>query len=186
MFKTSLTTLIAITVATVLPVLAGHFGGAANAEVVDSKVLFRAKAWEVSVVEFDDGSYACAAEVGSKSSSFLIWADTGSNASLQFYNSNWQFEPSTADVTVRIDRRASWTLNDSSLKQNSVFFTLPDEDASYRFLREVMRGNVLNLYSSSGSLIERYSLAGSNASILKLSECVDALKSVDKDSNPFN
>ena len=160
--------------------------GTAWAEVVDSEVLYRRKAWEVSIVQFDDGSYACLAQVGESGKSFAVWADASNNASLQFYDQSWSFDNSTADVVLKIDRRADWALNDADLNQNSVFFTLPDEDSSYRFLREVMRGNVLNLLSSSGNLIQRYSLAGSSASIVKLTECVDLLKGLDNDGNPFN
>ncbi len=164
------------------------FGAAsvANAEIVESEVLFSHKSWEVSIVAFDDGSYACAAEVGSRGSNFLIWADATSNASLQFYNSDWAFEESSADVILKVDGRPNWTLNDASLNESSLYFELADEDASYKFLGEIMRGNVLNLHSSNGTRIERYSLAGSHASILALSDCVDALKSLDDDDNPFN
>ncbi len=160
--------------------------GSAQADVIESEVLFKRKAWEVSVVAFDDGTFACAAEVGTGDSNFLIWADVSENASLQFYNSNWRFENSTADIVLRIDGRPKWTLNEATLSENSVFFDLKDEDASYKFLREIMQGNVLNLFSSGGTRIERYSLAGSHASILALSDCVDALKSLDTDDNPFN
>ena len=169
-----------------MPLVPGKFAGTLSAGVVDSEVLYRRKAWEVSVIEFDDGTYTCVAEVSEGGKSFTIWADRSENAGLQFFDSSWSFDGSTADVVVRIDSRAKWTLNDANLNQNSVFFDLPDEDASYRFLREVMKGNVLNLYSSSGSLIERYSLAGSSASVVKLTECVDLLQRLDTDGNPFN
>lgn len=160
--------------------------GKSMADVIDTEVLFRRKAWEVSLVAFDDGTFSCLAQVGSNSSSFLIWADNDNSASLQFYNTAWEFDNETADVVVQIDGRPKWTLNNSDLNQNSVFFTLNDSDASLRFLREIMRGNILYLRNTSGGLIERYSLAGSNASILKLSDCVDALAAVDGDNNPFN
>lgn len=151
-------------------------GGAALADVISSEVLFRRKAWEVSFVAFDDGTYACIAEVGDNNSSFLIRAYNNDNARLQFYNTSWHFDNETANIALRIDRRAKWTLTNAQLDQNSVFFNLSDEATSLKFLREVMRGNVLNLLTSNGSLIERYSLAGSSASILALSECVDALE----------
>lgn len=166
--------------------LAVGVAGSARADVLDSEVLFRHKHWEVTLIAFDDGTFSCMAQVGSNNSSFLIWADVTNNASLQFYNTAWSFDNEVADVVVRIDSRASWTLNNADLNQNSVFFNLNDGDASYRFLREVMRGNYLNLYSSNGSRIERYSLAGSSASIGALSDCVDVLKSTDGDNNPFN
>ncbi|MDA0223869.1 MAG: hypothetical protein O3A08_09650 [Proteobacteria bacterium] len=116
------------------------------------------------------------AEVGDNNSSFLIWAYNNDNARLQFYNTSWHFDNETANIALRIDRWAKWTLTNAQLNQNSVFFNLSDEATSLKFLREVMRGNVLNLLTSNGSLIERYSLAGSSASILALSECVDALE----------
>ena len=172
--------------AVVILVTSSPWIGRSVADVIDSEVLFRRKAWEVSLVAFDDGTFSCLAQVGSDSSSFLIWADTDDSASLQFYNTAWEFDNEVADIVVRIDRRPKWTLNNADLNQNSVFFTLNDSDASLRFLREIMRGNVLYLLNNSGGLIERYSLAGSNASILKLSDCVDALASVDDDNNPFN
>lgn len=162
------------------------FSGLAGAGIVDSEIVYNRKAWQVRIVAFDDGTFACSAEVGTGNSNFLIWADATNNASLQFYNKSWSFDGGTADVELRIDRRASWTLNDAKLDQSSVFFTLVDEESSYRFLREVMAGNHLSLYSSSGSRIERYSLAGSHASILALSKCVDVLKADDGDGNPFN
>ncbi len=160
--------------------------GMARAGVVDIETVYRRKAWEVSFVAFDDGTFSCMAEVGSSSNRFAIWAYADESARLQFYNTDWEFDDETADVIIKVDRRAEWTLNDADLHGNSVLFDLPDEDSSYRFLREVMRGNVLNLYSSAGSLIERYSLAGSSASIVKLIECGDALNSQDDDDNPFN
>jgi hypothetical protein len=186
MFKTTITAILTAATLLAAPLVPGKLASVAQAEVVDSEVLYRRKAWEVSVLQFDDGTFACLAQVSDGGRSFAIWADTSDDASLQFYDKNWTFDNTTADIIVRIDSRAKWTLNDASLDQNSVFFTLPDEDASYRFLREVMRGNTLNLYNTSGDRIERYSLAGSSASIVKLTECVDLLKKADTDGNPFN
>lgn len=162
------------------------FGTMAFGDVKDIQTLFRHKAWEVAFVTFDDDTYACMAQVGNDSQSFLIWAWADDSARLQFYDTAWQFDNETADIAIRIDRRALWTLTNASLNQNSVFFDLADEKASLKFIREVMRGNVLNLLSNSGNLIERYSLAGSSASISQLSDCVATLRSRGGDKNPFN
>lgn len=180
-----LTALVAGAVLLGAPLAPGRVNGSAAADVTDTEVLFRRKHWEVSLVAFDDGKISCLATVGDSNSSFLIWADVDSNASLQFYNTAWSFNNEVADIVVQIDRRPNWTLNNADLNQNSVFFNLNDSDASYRFLREVMRGNYLYLFSSSGARIQSYSLAGSSASIVALSDCVDALKA-NGDSNPFN
>lgn len=186
MFRSIYLGILGLALGLVAPLAPGHLSGSAQAGVIESEVLFRRKAWEVSLVAFDDGSFACMAEVGSNSSSFLIWAYSSNAANLQFYNTSWSFNNETANIVVKIDRRADWTLNNANLNENSVFFNLNDSDSSFRFLREVMRGNVLNLMTSDRRLIERYSLAGSSASIVKLSECVDLLGNVDSDNNPFN
>jgi hypothetical protein len=186
LFRSFLTALVSGAILITAPLVPGRLSGQVEAGVKDSQVLFRHKHWEVSLIAFDDGTFSCLAQVGGNNSSFLVWADVGSNASLQFYNTAWSFNNEVADIVVRIDSRPSWTLNNADLNQNSVFFNLNDSDASYRFLREVMRGNYLSLFSSSGSRIERYSLAGSSASIVALSDCVDTLKSMDGDNNPFN
>ncbi|MCA8869703.1 MAG: hypothetical protein KDA67_13695 [Rhodobacteraceae bacterium] len=185
-FRMTLIALITVGLIAAMPLLPGKLAPVAHADVRDSEVLFRHKAWEVSLVAFDDGTFACMAQVGNRDSSFLLWAYLNNSTSLQFYNTAWHFDNEVADVVLRVDRRPSWTLNNSNLNQNSVFFNLNDSNASMRLLREVMLGNVLNLYNSSGGLIERYSLAGSKASILRLSDCVTVLGTVDVDNNPFN
>ena len=177
---------VALALLIVAPVFPGISAGQARADVTDSEVLFRRKAWEVSFVSFDDGTYACLAQVGNTTDSFLIWAYSNNEARLQFYSTAWHFDNETADIALRIDRRPLWTLTNAQLNQNSVFFNLTDEKTSLKFLREVMRGNVLNLLTEGGKLIERYSLSGSSASIVALSECVGALDSAGGDANPFD
>ena len=186
LFKRFATLVLGAVLSLSMPLLPGNSIGSVKAGVLESEVLFRRKAWEVSLVAFDDGTFACMAEVGNNNTAFLIWAYSSDRASLQFYNKAWQFNNETADIVVKIDRRADWTLNNAEMNENSVFFTLNDSDTSVRFMREVMLGNVLNLMTSRRQLIERYSLAGSSASIVKLSECVDLLGAADNDSNPFN
>jgi len=168
------------------PILTPMSLGRAAAEIVNSETLYTRKAWRVAAVEFDDGAVFCAAYVGPEHNQFIIWSDAEENVSLEMYNTGWNFEDSNADVVLRIDRRPKWTLPDARLNNSSVTFHLDDSDASLRFLREIMRGNYLKLYSSSGSEIERYTLAGSSASINALIDCVSALASLDGDNNPFN
>lgn len=126
---------------------------------------------------FDDGSFACLAEVDAVSESFSIWIYQDATARLQFYSTAWEFGDSgdTADLVVQIDRRTPWTLNSADLYQNSVLFDLPDSDAGVRFLLEVARGNVLYLRSASGEDVQSYSLAGSRASMDALIECGEVI-----------
>ncbi len=160
--------------------------GQAKAELVDWDVFYKHKAWQVSILKYDDGSIECRAAVGSQNKSFSIWGDGIGNVRIQFYDSSWQFNNENANVVVQIDRRPRWDLTNVLLDDSSVWMDLDSGRPSERFIGEVMRGNVLKLFTSSESLIERYSLAGSSASIRKLSECITWLESQDGDDNPFN
>ena len=63
-FKKTLTTLLACAIIGTAPLLPGKLGGEVRADVIDSEVVYRRKAWEVSLVAFDDGTFACTARVG--------------------------------------------------------------------------------------------------------------------------
>lgn len=157
----------------------------APAAVADtqSKVLFSHKNWEVSVVSYDDGSVFCVAQVYDETDSFAIWANSTDAVQLQFYSEAWDFgEGQTANLQVRIDRRTPWTLTGANLHLQSVLFNIYDSDEGVRFMREVMRGNVLSLFTENGQHVLDYSLAGSSASITALIDCANALN---RPSNPF-
>lgn len=162
-------------------VLAGAAPALAEAT---SELLFSHKAWEVSVVGFDDGSVSCMAQVTDGSRSFSLWSDQSRLVRLQFYDDSWDLgEGDTADLEVQIDRRAPWTLTNAELYLQSVLFDIPDSGDGVSFMNEVMRGNVLYLNDADGNPVESYSLAGSSAAIGALVECVEAPNA---DSNPFN
>ena len=147
-------------------------------------MLYQHKAWMVEGVTFDDGSYACLAEVSETGESFSIWAFPDESVELQFYSEDWDFGDSdTADMEVEIDRRSPWQMTGANLTGHSVLFTLPNNDQSGNFIVEVARGNTLHLRSASGDAVRDYTLAGSSASIKVLVECMN---SISGDSNPFN
>ncbi len=160
------------------------FAGIAGAQ--QSEVLFSHKHWKVEVVGWDDGSLGCVAEVSAPGESFSIWTFPNGAVQLQFYSTAWQFEQgTTADLQVKIDRRAPWNLTNAELYQNSVLFYLPDSKAGVGFINEIARGNRLYLRDADGSDVQNYSLAGSRASIDALIECGDVISSRTP-GNPFN
>lgn len=166
----------------VLAVLLAALAFPAMAET-QSEVVFSAKAWEVRVVGFDDGTFSCLAQVTDSDRSFTLWADASENVQLQFFDSSWDLgQDQTADLKVQIDRRSPWSLNAADLHEQSVFFGMPDSDEGVRFMTEVMEGNAMTLSNDSGEAVATYSLAGSNASIQALIQCVNVLQ---KGSNPF-
>jgi hypothetical protein len=150
-----------------------------------SQTLYSYKHWEVEFVTFDDGSVACLAEVDASTDSFTLWVYPDTSVRLQFYSTSWDFGDTgdTADLVVKIDRRANWTLNDAELYLNSVLFTLPDSNAAVNFLLEVAQGTRLYLSSDNGEQVMNYSLLGSKASMRALIDCGDKISG---DGNPFN
>jgi hypothetical protein len=156
-----------------------------DAAFADStEILYQRKAWIVEGVTFDDGSYACLAEVSDPGDSFSIWTFPDKSIRLQFYSEDWDFgEGDTANLEVEVDRRSPWTLTGATLLGNSVLFDLPDLDASVDFVVEVAKGSTLYLRTEEGSEIKSYSLSGSSASIQYLVDCGNAISG---DRNPFN
>ena len=167
-----------------LGTIAGLAGIAAVSALAQSTdILYQYKSWMVEGVTFEDGSYACLAEVNDPGESFSIWAFPDKTIRLQFYSAEWDFgEGDTANMEVEIDRRSPWTLTGANLTQNSVLFDLPDQDEAVNFVVEVAKGSTLHLRSESGEKIRDYSLAGSSSSIQKLVECGNSIAG---DSNPF-
>lgn len=164
--------------------LAIHAGGAAKAEP-QSEMLFQHKHWEVEVVGFDDGSFACLAEVDATTDSFTIWLYADGAVKLQFYSTSWEFgEGDTADLEVQIGSRSPWNLTSAELYKNSILFNLPNSDAGVNFLVEVARGSRLYLRTANGEPVKDYSLAGSSASMEALVQCGEAIAA--PDANPFN
>lgn len=149
-----------------------------------TETLYQHKSWVVQGVTFDDGTYACLAEVSDPGESFTIWAWPDESVQLQFYSEDWDFgESDTADMEVEIDRRSPWSMTGADLTGSSVLFTLPDNDKSGDFIVEVARGNTLYLRSASGEGVRSYTLAGSSASIKVLIDCMNEISG---DANPFN
>lgn len=159
--------------------------GPAAAET-SSTILYQHRAWEVQFVAFDDGSVACVAQVSQPGDSFSIWAGPNEPVKLQFYSTEWQFDGGTANLSLRIDRRAPWDLTNAELYENSVLFNLPDSQAGTNFLLEIARGNTLYLRTETGDPVKSYSLSGSRASMNALIECAETLDRGANPQNPFN
>lgn len=150
-----------------------------------SKVLYRYKYWMVEYVKWDDGTFACVAELDDPNDSISIWTYPDKTIRLQFYSTAWSFgdKGDTADLEVQIDRRPKWTLTNADLYKSSVLFDMPDSNKSVTFLNEVSSGNRLHLRDAGGHEVVWYSLAGSAASMSKLIDCTNVIS---RSSNPFN
>ncbi len=157
-----------------------------------SETVFSRKAWKVEVVAFDDGTLACVSSVTRPRGKFSIWVFDDQSVRMQFFSEEWQFDQSSADLEIQIDRRGPWTLTGADLYQNSVLFDLPDSRAGRRFMVEVADGKTLVLRDADGADVRRFTLAGSKASMLAMAECGETISQGGSDglakrqANPFN
>jgi hypothetical protein len=141
-----------------------------------TQTVFSHKHWQVEIVQFDDGSYACEAKVSTGDESFSMWAFQDGTVRLQFYSVDWDFSGGgSADLELQIDRRKEWNLTNAELYQNSVLFDIPGTNDALRFVNEVAQGNRLFLRDDAGQGVRDYSLAGSKASITALVDCSDVI-----------
>jgi hypothetical protein len=169
----------------ILPCVGVLFGATASFAETSSELLFQHKHWEVEVVGFDDGTFACLAEVDATTDSFSLWLYPDNSVKLQFYSTSWEFgEGDTADLEVQIGKRAPWNITGAELFKNSILFNLPNTDAGVNFLVEVAAGSRLYLRTAAGEPVMDYSLAGSSASMDALIACGDGIRTAD--TNPFN
>ena len=130
----------------------GAAGAALPAFADRSDVLYSYKSWQVEGVTFDDGTYACLAEVSDPGESFSIWTFPDQTIRLQFYSQDWDFgDNGSADLEVEIDHRSPWQLTGANLTQQSVLFDLPDAKESINFVVEVAKGSTLHLRSGDGT-----------------------------------
>jgi len=155
------------------------------AQAQDSEVLFSHKHWQVEVVGFEDGTFGCVAQVTAPGESFSLWLFPNASARLQFYSQQWEFENSTANLQIEVDRRGFWALTNAELYMNSVLFDIPGSNDGARLLDEIAAGQRLYLRDESGSGVKDYSLSGSRASMGALAECGSVIADV-APANPFN
>lgn len=115
-------------------------------------VLYSYKSWKVEGITFDDGTYACLAEVSDPGESFSIWISQDQTIQLEFYSQDWDFGDSgSADLEVEIDRRGAWTVPGATLKKSSVFYDLTGDKEAVNLVLEVAKGNTLHLRSADGT-----------------------------------
>lgn len=167
----------------VVGIIAGVLLAAPAAAQTESQVVYTRGQWEVRVVSFPDATLSCVARVQKSGSSFSIWFDGYSAIQLQFFSTAWSFNNEVGDIVVQVDGRPRWDLTDADMDQNSIHFTLPDNDAAGRFLGELRNGTRLKLLTTSLKLVEQWSLSGSASSMSALADCAEALMD---DGNPFN
>ena len=146
-------------------------GLSASAETV----LSATKDWVVVLDTFSDGTPFCEARTYREDFSFSVYFGAGGPATLQLFFADMDLGVDQMDFAVQIDNRKPWTLNDADTMTNSIFFTLPRDSTTTRFLTELYLGRNLFFLGASGERLWSVSLAGSAASMQMLSSCRDAI-----------
>jgi hypothetical protein len=151
------------------------------AEAVDTSVLFQHKDWRVQH-EFYPGTdvQACAANTRNRHGDtfdLTIWEDGG--ITLFFIMAadfeSWEGE-FAADAVVDIDYDR-WTLNDADFSPYQIRFSFEKGPKTVDFLTDLYRGAAVALKSPDGSRsIATWSLRGSAAALLNLTECSEMIR----------
>ena len=149
------------------------YASAADAEAYQ---LLKHKAWEVNLQESNNQELYCEARVrnGSGDSLHLVgYPDQPLRLFIFLLGNEWNrdFE---GDAELDIDY-TPWTLNNTEFrngKADFVKFTFPSGSSTMDFLDELYQGTAIALKSPQRSrTIASFSLAGSAAALVKLSEC---------------
>lgn len=129
------------------------------------------KAWEVSLVE-GDGHYICGAQTRGADFSFsLLWTPAVDGGFFTVNDDDARWQKSEGKVAIWVDNRPKWSSYASADGDGFASGSL-DRD----FLVELYSGRLLYIDSDlDGDWNYRFSLAGSAAAMLALSDCIDRI-----------
>ena len=140
-----------------------------------SKVLMQEKQWDAEILSYEDGTFACLAQVDLADRTFTIWSYPDRAVRLQFYAPGWDFG---ADHRVRydvaVDAGPARAMTAQALK-NSILFDVPKGESWVDFLFDVTQGRVMYLRDAAGTAVANYPLAGSEAALQALIQCAVAI-----------
>ena len=151
------------------------FGTAPALADPSAKVLMQEKQWDAEILSYDDGTFACLAQVDLADRTFTIWSYPDRAVRLQFYAPGWDFG---ADHRVRyevaVDAGPARVMTAQAFK-NSILFDVPTGESWVDFLYDVTQGRVLYLRDAAGAAAMDYPLAGSGAALAALIQCGAAI-----------
>lgn len=154
--------------------------GASGLAAADTTVLFQHRDWRVQHEYFDStGVQACTGNTANRHrDSFDVVAWENGAVTLLFYMApdfdTWRGE-FVADARVDIDYNR-WSLYDAQFKPYSISFTFSSGNQTVKFLKQLYKGSAVALKSADGRrTLAVWSLKGSAAALLKLTECRDLI-----------
>lgn len=145
-------------------------------ELVDENEIYRAGAWNVTVATFDDGSKACIANVDSAASTFSLWTFDDDTGFIGVYSPGLGAMSRTELLSMEIDRRGAWNLNNpEAATDDDIFVELGDDRATERVIEQIMAGRTLAIKNAGGGVEESFSLRGSSSAIQSTIICLEGI-----------
>lgn len=153
------------------------------AERYQLETLFDYKAWNVTLTHDSvDDDFWCSAQTDNRiGQTFTIAVYPNNSLSVLVFDSRWDLNPRPIDFIIDIDY-SRWEI---SGKGDGIGISVSLEPGKKvgEFISQIAAGSAVALYNNDERRLATFSLAGSKAAILKLTECWRAVK-VDQ-SDPF-
>lgn len=169
--------------ANTLPLIASLLSLTSSAALSETYPYFEHKAWTVTVGTHDDGDLYCACSTSNKQGEkFSIVYDGDRTAIFFFVDSRHWNGSFRDDAKIDIDYE-QWTVTDADFREtdapdiNAVLFHPNDIHNFGSFFDYLVEGNAIALKNKRGDQsLATWSLAGSAATLIKLSECGEKMK----------
>lgn len=157
--------------AAILSLFAIIVAAGVSATEVESTRLFTRGAWTVDV-SYDDRNGALWCDAGTENSTgqlFKLIMYSSGQFSIFIFDANWALAKRGVEFRLDIDYKR-WTISGSA-EDTFVSVTPEDPQDGINFLKDVMAGTAVALYSDSGARLGTFSLRGSSAAVRELMSC---------------
>ncbi len=147
-----------------------------HAEQYQSQRLFSHKAWGVDLThDTIDGAMWCSAETKNRSSqTFSITVYPNGGLTVFVFDYDWAISERNIDFIIDVDY-SRWNMRGKA-SGISVSVSVKPGPETGKFVNELAAGGAVALYNRDLRRLATFSLAGSKAALLKLTECWDAIK----------
>ena len=157
--------------------------GSAQAERYQSQKLFSHKAWGVDLTHDSiEGGIWCSAETRNRSDqTFSITVYPSGSLTIFVFDNRWSIADRPIDFILDIDY-SRWNRKGKASGISVSVSVNPGPDTG-KFVNELASGGAVALYNNDQRRLAVFSLAGSKAALLKLTDCWNAIKTDSAD--PF-
>ncbi|MCX7566818.1 hypothetical protein OS189_10750 [Sulfitobacter sp. F26169L] len=153
------------------------------ADRYQSRALFSHKAWGVELThDTMDGALWCSAETGNRANqklSITVYPD--GTLTLFVFDRRWALSERYVDFIIDVDY-SRWNMRGKASDIAISVSVKPGEDTG-KFIGELAAGRAAALYNNDLRRLAVFTLSGSRAALIKLTECWDGIKA--QGADPF-